>query len=41
MQQKLIDEIIDISLTGANFLHDSKRLPFAWCMDFVSRCVLW
>ncbi|EGQ8607422.1 hypothetical protein GNT15_15295 [Vibrio parahaemolyticus] len=41
MQQKLIDEIIDISLTGANFLHDSKRLPFARCMDFVSRCVLW
>ncbi|EGQ9053361.1 hypothetical protein GEN90_14785 [Vibrio parahaemolyticus] len=29
MQQKLIDEIIDILLTGANFLHDSKRLPFA------------
>ncbi|EGR1577526.1 hypothetical protein D0D70_13730 [Vibrio parahaemolyticus] len=28
MQQKLIDEIIDISLTDANFLHDSKRLPF-------------
>ncbi|HAS6442222.1 TPA: hypothetical protein GRR81_14025 [Vibrio parahaemolyticus] len=29
MQQKLIDEIIDISLTGANFLYDSKRLSFA------------
>ncbi|EGR3303672.1 hypothetical protein DMJ21_20260 [Vibrio parahaemolyticus] len=29
MQQKLIDEIIDISLTDANFLHDSKRLLFA------------
>ncbi|EGR0210728.1 hypothetical protein FOD74_06285 [Vibrio parahaemolyticus] len=29
MQQKLIDEIIDILLTGANFLYDSKRLPFA------------
>ncbi|HAS6737625.1 hypothetical protein DXE05_07705 [Vibrio parahaemolyticus] len=29
MQQKLIDEIIDISLTGANFLYDSKRLLFA------------
>ncbi|HAS6970908.1 TPA: hypothetical protein I7284_16715 [Vibrio parahaemolyticus] len=29
MQQKLIDEIIDISLTGANFLNDSKRLLFA------------